>query len=246
MAFEPELYCPFHVDFAALCFDEIWQLDWHGPRAPPLDVVIIDYSYTSSVGQLAALVDKLRSLPSSPDVLALLYCPHQAWQHLIFAELRRSGVSIPSTAEMLPASVSSNTTALNTSKALDALNRHLAALPHNMHHIPVVLRKRVAARLAWARATGRLPNMSTASIGFRAALSAVFHHRDMVRSSSADLKAADCAHSCHSCPLTTLRILQAPTIATGRHRSVHLCKSHTSDRTHRRRCNDLAAQACSC
>ena len=54
------------ADFAALCYDEIWN----GRRtAPAIDIAVIDYTYTSSVGQLAALVDRLRALPKPPIVL---------------------------------------------------------------------------------------------------------------------------------------------------------------------------------
>ena len=61
------------ADFAALCYDEIWR----GTRpAPPLDVAVVDYSFTSSIGQIAALIDRLRALPKPPVVLGLLYCPH--------------------------------------------------------------------------------------------------------------------------------------------------------------------------
>ena len=66
------------ADFAALCYDEIWRLRGIEP-VPKLDVAVIDYSFTSSVSQMAFLVDRLRSLPRPPLVLVLLYCPHTFW-----------------------------------------------------------------------------------------------------------------------------------------------------------------------
>ena len=168
------------ADFAALCYDEIWRrAGWS--HAPPLDIAIIDYSYTSSVGQLAALVDKLQSLSSPPEILALLYCPHQSWQHTMYNSLRKAGVRIPSTPAMIPSKASSNATALtpNASRAsrllLETDSSRLAA------KVPRSLLQRIGPRLAWAHATGRLPHAPhMPSLAFRAVAAAVYHHRDAV------------------------------------------------------------------
>ena len=75
------------ADFAALCWDDLWGAQWRytGGRvhSPQLDLVLIDYSFTSSPGQLAALVDKVLSLSPQPAVAATVYCPHQSWQRVI-------------------------------------------------------------------------------------------------------------------------------------------------------------------
>ena len=69
------------ADFAALCWDEIWGAEWRSPsgqgRAPPIQLAIIDYAYTSSPAQIAALIDRCaaRRIP----VIATLYCPHADW-----------------------------------------------------------------------------------------------------------------------------------------------------------------------
>ena len=67
------------ADFAALCWNEIWGDEWRGEDggAPPLNLAIIDYSFTSSPHQLAALID--RCLGANIPVLATVYCAHSDW-----------------------------------------------------------------------------------------------------------------------------------------------------------------------
>ena len=75
------------ADFAALCWDEIWGSQWRysGGRvhAPQFDLVLIDYTYTSSPQQQQALVDRVRSLSPAPAVGAVVYCYHRQWHRLI-------------------------------------------------------------------------------------------------------------------------------------------------------------------
>lgn len=66
------------ADFAALCWDAIWQRAWRGQGAPPrVSLAIIDYSFTSSPSQTAALIDRCRALDI--PVVATLYCSHHDW-----------------------------------------------------------------------------------------------------------------------------------------------------------------------
>jgi hypothetical protein len=53
------------ADFAALCFDELWGPSWSDARgvarAPRLDLAIVEYNWSSSAAQVAALVDALHA-----------------------------------------------------------------------------------------------------------------------------------------------------------------------------------------
>ena len=53
------------ADFAALCWDEIWSShhsprEGNGDRGPQFDLILLDYTYTSSPSQQRALVDRAR------------------------------------------------------------------------------------------------------------------------------------------------------------------------------------------
>lgn len=63
------------ADFAALCFDEVWQVagetGGHSGGAPPLVLAVIEYNWSSHPAQIAALLDVLhrRAIPA----IAVLY-----------------------------------------------------------------------------------------------------------------------------------------------------------------------------
>ncbi|KAL1503541.1 hypothetical protein AB1Y20_012020 [Prymnesium parvum] len=75
------------ADFAALCWDELWGPQWRYAggllHAPQFDLLLSDYSFTSSPRQQRALLLKLRSLTPAPAVGVLVHCAHQPWQRLL-------------------------------------------------------------------------------------------------------------------------------------------------------------------
>jgi hypothetical protein len=66
------------ADFAALCFDELWGREWQDARGvarpPRLDLAIIEYNWSSSAAQVAALVEALAAR-GIPSVGVLYYHP---------------------------------------------------------------------------------------------------------------------------------------------------------------------------
>ena len=66
------------ADFAALCFDELWGAQWSDVRGvahpPRLDLCIIEFNWSSSAGQMAALIEELQ-LRGIPVVAVLYYHP---------------------------------------------------------------------------------------------------------------------------------------------------------------------------
>ena len=73
------------ADFAALCFDELWGPQWNDARGvarpPRLDLAIIEYNWSSSASQLAALIDALHAR-GVPSIGVLYYHPIRRIQGL--------------------------------------------------------------------------------------------------------------------------------------------------------------------
>jgi hypothetical protein len=91
------------ADFAALCWEEIWA---HAttPRSPAsIDLVVIDYSYTSSALQIEALVMRMAQLRI--PTLAHLYCPHSYWQRELRKLVDEPGAARAHTSSVTNASV---------------------------------------------------------------------------------------------------------------------------------------------
>ena len=176
------------ADFAALCYDEIWRLRGIEP-VPKLDVAVIDYSFTSSVSQMAFLVDRLRSLPRPPLVLALLYCPHTFW-HKVAQQNQTWYVDRGDMAAQsaLPLAVSTNSTSWRRERS-HYVNEHDAEALMKERLPPAMARllkrrkiaHRVAARAVWAEASGWLPAHPNGAgwLATRAAATAVLHHKDV-------------------------------------------------------------------
>ena len=66
------------ADFAALCFDELWGPAWKDSRGlsrpPRLDLAIIEYNWSSSPSQMAALIEAMHAR-GIPCVAILYYHP---------------------------------------------------------------------------------------------------------------------------------------------------------------------------
>ena len=59
------------ADYASLCFDHVWAESTGKTVAPPLDLAIIEYTWTSNVPMMEALIQMLHS--RKIPVLAILY-----------------------------------------------------------------------------------------------------------------------------------------------------------------------------
>ena len=80
------------ADFAALCWSYIWShADSPASSSSDIDLLVIDYSFTSSHRQHEALLRKARRhrIPS----VALLYCAHTRWQRSLHALLGVRGAA---------------------------------------------------------------------------------------------------------------------------------------------------------